>query len=131
MTERKFVCNPSLHDGHLFSLELRGRDLYMRCEDYEGADWTVIVKDVVHLKADDFWEGNIIFEFAKYVGPDCPEDLLRKVENFDNPYVSRDFAPRLAEIHASNMTLLELGSSYGCSLLALCKGGVEFVKGHR
>jgi len=115
--------DPDLHDGRLLAMEVRGNSLLLRCTAVDGQEYAVTVGDLVRLRADNFLQGNIIFELLIFAGSNCPEDLVRSVYQLrtDDKWIG----VAMEEIRRERWTLLQLESSYGCSLVALSKGAVD------
>ena len=53
------------------------QNVALACRDSLKRRVTVWLVDVLHLKADNFRLGNIIFDLEIFPGLDCPEELLR------------------------------------------------------
>lgn len=113
---------PSLHDGRLLAIELIGPDLQLRCADVNGAQHFLVLRDIVRLRADNFLQGNIVFEVSTFSTEACPEHLIRAAYQ-DAEHAT--LAGEIEDIRTQNLTLLQLGSSYGCELVALGKGALE------
>jgi len=79
------------------------------------------------LKADNFSEGNIIFEINVYAGHECPAELIQKLQGYTKEKAADLLSGDLMKITAHNWTLVELTSSYGCELLALSEAEAESV----
>jgi hypothetical protein len=115
------ITEPNLHDGLLRSLTVREGDLEIRCSDVAGHDVTLWLLGVVHLKADNFRLGNIIFGIETFVGNDCPETLVRDAAGLLEGE-KRDWLTREVErIAAAKWTGIRIGASYGCEVVAVAK----------
>ena len=122
------LMSPEFHDGYLKGIMLEANDqLSLHCEDIDGNRGHLLIPNLVSLRSDNFRQGNIIFEFRVYSGEQIPRRLIAKVEYFVEP-VEDSINKRVSEIAQNGWSLLELGSSYGCELLALFDGKPEDVK---
>ncbi|MCX6972329.1 MAG: hypothetical protein NTV93_19570 [Verrucomicrobia bacterium] len=118
---------PDLHDGYLIGIILSGnKTLALHCRDVKNRTYEICIPKIQSLKADNFLEGNIIFEINLYSGSECSPELVAKVKSYNNE--ASTFLQRDLELIASQKwTLIELVSSYGCDLLALSQAGVEEI----
>jgi hypothetical protein len=117
-----------LHDGYLHGIVVYGEKmLVLFCTTVNGKDCTVTIPGLVRLRANNFNEGNIIFELNFHRGSACPSDLVGKLRGYDLKDAER-LSADLRNIGERNWTLLELTSSYGCDLLALFDGAPEAVQ---
>lgn len=119
----------NLHDGYLNGIVVRAEEtLVLYCKTADGKTCTVTIPGLMRLRADNFNEGNIIFELNFYQGLDCPKDLVKKLKGYDGIRDAETFSGDMNSIEEHNWTLLELTSSYGCDLLALFDRPPEAVK---
>jgi hypothetical protein len=119
---------PDLHDGFLDGIYVStDKKLILNCRDVTNRPWVITVPRIRRLKADNFSEGNIIFEVNIYSGQDCPVNLIRKLQGYLNEGSESLLAGDLKIIAENNWTLVEVTSSYGCELLALSEAGPESV----
>lgn len=114
--------DPDLHDGHLRGLMLLPASVArIYCTTLDGRDVTFTLKDLKHLRATNFLQGNIIFEV-----------LLRDQDNFSLESLSTLFDGHstsieraLLEARRQRWFMFEITSSYGCELVAICGEKVE------
>jgi hypothetical protein len=123
VNERGVLINPDLHDGLLVGLVLSPpKSLTLVCKTVDGTDCNVVVTKIEHLRADNFLQGNIIFEICIYEGRNCSLDALKKLYAVkEDQQLDRFLPDAMAKIIRERWSLLELGSSYGCELLALSR----------
>jgi hypothetical protein len=112
---------PDLHDGRLDGLFIsRNRTAWIYATDFEGRAWTLVLDRVERLRADEFREGNIILEAVCTAGQLQVTDIERV---YDLTAAERE-APwvrtLLARTGSESLAFVELTSSYGCRLVALC-----------
>lgn len=118
-----------LHDGYLNGIVVRAENtLVLHCKTADGKTGTLTIPGLVRLRADNFNEGNIIFELSFHRGRECPEDLVKKLKGYDEIRDAETLSRDMKNIEERNWTLLELTSSYGCDLLALFDCSAEAVK---
>lgn len=109
-----------LHDGYLNGLVVRAENtLVLHCKTADGKTCTVTIPGLVRLRANNFNEGNIIFELNFFQGGQCPDNLVRELKGYDETRDAEALIADMKNIGECNWTLLELTSSYGCDLLAL------------
>lgn len=117
--------DPNLHDGSLTGIMLQAGSLELVCASVEGKRYSLRVGELVRLRADNFLEGNIIFDIRVFMGPDCPRELFRRaygaITSQEEPALDR----KLDEARNEGWTLLSLESSYGCELVALAKRALQ------
>jgi hypothetical protein len=117
---------PDFHDGLLEGVTLSPeKTLCLQLRAVSGERWAIYAPNLRRLKADNFCEGNIIFEFNVYSGRDCPEALIKKLQGYSGENASHRLAGDLRQIADENWTLLEITSSYGCELLALSEANPD------
>lgn len=128
--ERHYLQSPDLHDGGLEGIVSRDGGLELLCRSVQGARWILRLPELVHLRADDFRQGNIILDVLTLAGAECPDALLREL--FEVTPAAEDppwFAERRLAVHEGNWTLLRIQCSYGCSLLGLSRRALEISAG--
>lgn len=119
---------PDLHDGYLEGILVsKDKNLILSCRDVTSREWLITVPKLHRLKADNFSEGNIIFEITLYVGDNCPHILIRKLQGYREEKAAESLSNDLEKISKGNWTLVEITSSYGCELLALSEAEASFV----
>lgn len=118
-----------LHDGYLNGIVVRSENtLVLYCKTADGKSCNVTIPGLVRLRANNFNEGNIIFELNFHRGSGCPEDLIKKLRGYDDITNAETLSADMRNVEERNWTLLELTSSYGCDLLALFDCSAEAVK---
>lgn len=119
---------PDLHDGYLEGILVsKDKTLMLSCRDAMSREWLITVPKLHRLKADNFSEGNIIFEINLYVGDNCPHVLIQKLQGYREEMAAESLSKDLEKISKGNWTLVEITSSYGCELLALSEAEPNFV----
>jgi hypothetical protein len=132
--ESGYITDPDFHDGYLTGIRVRDNhllELYLTHVDQKR--YVLRIPGLRYLKASEFWAGNIIFELSTLSGEKLPQDEIRTLCGFDNPYVENN-DDRFSEFYkravGENWTLIELSSSMGCELQALSTAPFEqFVLG--
>jgi hypothetical protein len=116
------LLSPDLHDGFLRGVVLGDQEIVeLLCSDVDGRRYVLRLPKLMALRADNFLQGNIIFEVNVYT-TDFPQDLIKRVYGADGDGEPDWLSARLQEMRDQSWTLLEITSSYGCELLALAKG---------
>ncbi|MBA3353104.1 MAG: hypothetical protein H0U23_11925 [Blastocatellia bacterium] len=109
-----------LHDGYLNGLLIEAETtLILHCKTEDGRACTFTMPGMVRLRANNFREGNIIFELNIYQGPECPIELVKQLKEYEEARTDEMLSKDMEIIVQGNWTLVELTSSYGCDLLAL------------
>ena len=122
---------PSFHDGHMVGLQVSPRaEAFLFIVDAAGAPYTVALRDVDSMVANDFRKGNIILSLeVGLVGESNAREIRELyclVSDAQIAQFERQTIARLEQLHSQ---LVELTPSYGCSLLATCKS-VAVMRGH-
>lgn len=114
------VVYSELHDGHLVGIRSDREDdrvharVQLICQRVDGTYLTLHLPDVIHLRATEFLDGNVIFEFRVYDTAALTREFLFNVV-VDAPESDR----LLKRAREKNWIALELASSYGCVLFAV------------
>jgi hypothetical protein len=116
------IAEPNLHDGLLTSIALRDHDLTLGCSNSDGERYELLLRGIVRLQANDFREGNIILSVERFLGAECPRDLVLKAYGEESDPAATWVPGVLDQIEREGWTLLVLASSYGCTLSALANG---------
>ena len=125
------------HDGALLGILLAPEanlSIYFRTADAKL--YQMIVPAIARVRADNILEGNIIFEICLLEGQKCPSGLVEDLCCYTNEArshrypkneaLANTFIPNhLKKIAREKWTLITIGSSYGCELLALSRHPVE------
>lgn len=127
MSEPNVIMDPDLHDGNLIGLVVHHREqLEIFCTDIGGVEYVVTVGGLIALRADDFRQGNIIFELLIHRSPIAPslvERVFGDKSEKDPPWLSAKMST-LTNEHV----LLEVTSSYGCELVALATQEPKIIR---
>ena len=122
---------PDLHDGFLTGLSIISesgkKNLEILTLDVNQKKYKLVIKDLIHLRADNFLQGNIICDIHMYVGESCPSQLVCKHYDYTDQDTTVYMPDKLNEIHSNNWFLIELISSYGCELLGLFKSSINDI----
>ena len=133
------LTSPDLHDGSLVGMVLAANgDLSLFCRAVDAKLYKLVVPAVERMRADNFLQGNTIFEISVYEGEDCPRKALEDLYCYTNEarehlYSRNDnlmgtwIPAQLEKITREGWTLISLGSSYGCELLALSRLPAERI----
>lgn len=118
------TLQPDLHDGFLVSIALQGSDTaVVGCRTVTNQSVTLVLTGLERFRADNFLEGNIILEARVLTGDAIPMRLLARV------MMEPDGAESVARMHEKakkeEWSLLEIESSYGCDVVALCRNPIR------
>lgn len=120
---------PSFHDGYLTGIQVADREATISLRQWTGDSYELRLEGVQSLQMEDFREGNIISRLEITTGqrPDGSWFLDRLAPGphptaaaDDHEIHSRNVAALVAGIVAGQSTLVEITSSYGADLVALC-----------
>lgn len=119
------VLYPDFHDGGLEGILLFPKPyirLFLHTE--PGKKYALILNKAECLRAEDFWQGNDIFDLAFQTGNICKIDYLMELYDVkpntpNSAFIENNLYPRVL---AHELTYVEMLSSYGCQLRALCAG---------
>jgi hypothetical protein len=131
--ERGNVTSPDFHDGELLGMVLSPaeRSLRLCCRTVDKQEYELHIPKIVRLLANNFREGDIIFEVAPYEGARVSEHAVKALWQYDEAMAKKLLATQMREIRSSGWTLLEIGSSYGCELLAMSRQSPADTGRHR
>jgi hypothetical protein len=123
------ILDPEFHDGLLLGIVMSPSDksLTVHCQTIDKEDCRLTIPQIVRLRADDFRQGNIIFEMTLREGPEVPEEAVRKLWQFEGDMAAKHLATLMRKIQSDRWILFEIGSSYGCELLAVSQGSIADV----
>ena len=120
--------DPDFHDGALTGVRVIDRSvLELSCSTVDGGRYLLSLSGLECLRADNFLQGNIIFELRTF-NSDLPLDLVRKAFGIQEGERPNWLEPKLVELSTGHWTLLELSSSYGCDLTAIGRGEVTIER---
>ena len=126
LTADGVVLDPELHDGFLRGITVSpSKTLTVACSTLSGENVELVLEDVVRLRADNFREGNIIFEVRLLRGSACSPELVRKVFNYSDEEAARLLPRDMRTIANESWNLIAIDSSYGCELVAIARGSVS------
>lgn len=111
---------PELHDGSLLGISVSAatpKTATLTVADVQGRRYTIHLSDVERLRAQDFCEGNTIFDLTLLPVAACPSPVLETLYGLRGDQAGADFLDRVRE--NPDLRVLVLSSSYGCSLVAL------------
>ena len=111
------MLEPKVHDGQFVALVIEGHDvrLTVRCVTHDFVE--LVLHEVVRMTANELWEGNIVFGFEVITDlKKVPEELLGQVFHTGKkaPYAELEVCCR------GKSMFVEMSSSYGAALLAIC-----------
>lgn len=120
---------PDFHDGYLDGLLVSNRQARIFIRTHRGAQFTLVLREIERLHAENFREGNIIFsvDFLE------PEQLT--VEHIAEAYYYGQISPEfvlsdwMEKAKQKGLKTIEISTSYGCSALAFFMA-YEFIEGH-
>ena len=112
--------HPDFHDGRLEQVGVTpDSTLNLALRTIDGAPFRVSVPQVLRVKADNFREGNVVFEVGAYSLRDCPRELLVMLEAMQ---------PLTAADYDGVKTVVYVVSSYGCDLIALGSAPIAAIE---
>lgn len=122
------VSNPSIHDGLLQGICLEGdRSCRVRFKSSSGERIEFILHKVRNLKANDFFEGNIVGEMFAFIGKQIPVKKLEQLLFAGLPLETAYLERVKMECHDFELLFFEIEPSYGCKLQVLCES-IECVR---
>jgi hypothetical protein len=124
------LLRPNIHDGYLLGIELpQDRVARLTVRNLAGQHFHIELDGLERLRCDSFAEGNIVGELIVTTGRSPPDFALRRLllgasaPAAPEPYASQHAAwvkgVRDAVV-AGEKTFVELTSSYGADVSALC-----------
>lgn len=110
-----------MHDGELEGVVVQQADvkLYLKPLDQEAV--TLVLPNLIALKADDFRQGNIVFEGIIYQGQASPREVLAYAYDYELPEEEVHLQAAMERVRSEKLYSIELTSSYGCELCAVFK----------
>jgi hypothetical protein len=123
---------PSFHDGWLTSISVGEKTATLGLTRSCGSTFELTLDNVIALHAEDFRQGNIVFSVEVISGkePDCYrlDGFLERLFGSPHPDAPPEYHARHAEfrsdvlqrISRGGATLIVIGASYGCGLVAIC-----------
>ena len=96
-------------------------------QDIHHVSWELHLCGLRNMRADDFREGNIIFEVIVYNKMTPPIEFLRSLFGVSQSDIPEYFHKILLDLRSGQSTLVHLSPSYGCELTALC-ASIQLVK---
>jgi hypothetical protein len=119
------LTRPDVHDARLVGLVMLERgDLAMLLRLTDDCNVGIVLIGVERLRANDFRQGNIVLDITVSTGADVGASDIAFAYGLeqDNSQESLAFLETtLAKFHAKTRILVELNSSYGCSLICICE----------
>jgi hypothetical protein len=110
---------PDFHDGYLDGLFVSGKTARIFLRTLAGQTYTLILREVERLHAENFLEGNIVFD-VKFLQPEqlTREDVLEVYGYSEQSLVMQDW---IRDATQRGLHAVAISSSYGCSVLGLFK----------
>jgi hypothetical protein len=123
------LVEPDFHDGLLRGIFIdNDYTLTVTCSNSDRVkDYRICLPKVKYLLADNFRQGNIVFNIYLFEGKQCPLDLLRKVSDLGETRFDDTFNNLVTQIYEEKWVLIHLSPSYGCELFALSTCSSESV----
>ncbi len=106
------LINPDFHDGNLTGMRVVGEALQLFLTTTDQRKFIVTIP-------------NIVFDVSLYQNAECSEEKLKSLYGYNKEQAQKYLPKNLIEIADKKLTLFELGSSYGCELLALFSGSIQ------
>jgi hypothetical protein len=124
----RILRDPDFHDGHLMGIRVIDRStLELFCSTIDGESYLVSLSELECLRADNFLQGNIVFEVTLFDSA-FPVDLVKRAFGLDGDEQPAWLDGKIEQMGQGHWTLLQLSSSYGCDLLAIGKGTIRVEK---
>ena len=129
LTSQGYLRRPNLHDGYVFGLNLVDKGLRVAVSDADGRNYILELAGLQRLRCNEFAEGNIIHHIIIATRARPSSASLRKLLGEPHPSVGEprrgqheDWCARCEQsVLKGDLTFVELQSSYGCEMWALCE----------
>ena len=120
--------DPDFHDGTLTGIRVvDGSRLELSCATLDKEPYLLSLSGLESLRADNFLQGNIIFEVEVFDAA-LPLHLVKRVFGIDSDERPAWLEAKLEEMKHGRWLLIEVSSSYGCELVALGRGEIRVDK---
>jgi hypothetical protein len=119
------LIEPEFHDGDLTGLRMVDKTLKLYLATKNKEKFILSIPNVRRLKVHNFLEGNIVFDLTIYNNPEVFEKKLMLLHGYNEEQAKKYIPINLREITEHQLSFFELGSSYGCELLALFSGTIQ------
>lgn len=116
---------PDFHDGNLTGMRVTDKTLHLYLTATDKQKFIVTIPNVRRMRADNFLEGNIVFDVTVHQHSELSKEKLRCVYGYNEEEAAKYLSKNMAEIADKKLSLFELGSSYGCELLVLFAGTIQ------
>ena len=125
-----------LHDSQFMGIRIlstakndEGEDIQLSFTSVEGEIFQIILRNTQMLKCDNFRNGNTVFDISELKSNEVSRHALERLACHDDIEYVRGLnedgltkeTERIREIIRSGMKYIEMGSSYGADLLAICE----------
>jgi hypothetical protein len=121
---------PDFHDGYLDGILVSGRSARLFLRTVDGPLFTLLLHQVEALRADDFRQGNIIFEVNLLNLGQINESFVFQLYDYGDyhkdKFVLADWKTQATQ---KGLSGLEITTSYGCELWSIFAAH-EFLEGH-
>jgi|ERR1700694_2154519 len=123
------LIEPDFHDGFLRGILVDANDnLTLTCSDGEkGKTYQIKVPNIEYLYAENFRQGNIIFNIYFFVGSQSSTDLLRKASGMGDPQFQAAFESLVKRVSNERWLTINIIPSYGCDLIGVAKCSLDSV----
>ena len=117
------MSSPNLHDARLLGMFVSDNKIatvLFRSEN--GQRHELLLKEVEHLVANDFREGNIVLDVEIYDGESFDSRLISEIYGKNYPHCHPGFESEIRrKVKNDELKLVSVNPSYGCSLLCIAK----------
>lgn len=125
-----------LHDSQFMGIKILGAgkndeetDIQLSFISVEGESFHIILRNTQMFKCDNFRGGNTVFELSEPKADQISRHALERLACHDDIEYVRDLdaerltkeTERILQIVRSGKKFIEMGSSYGANLLAICE----------
>ena len=129
LTSHGYLRSPNLHDGYVLGLKLVDKGLRVAVSDADGRKYILELAGLQRLRCNEFAQGNIIHHIIITTRAKPSSASLRKLLGEPHPSVGEphrgqheDWRARCEQrVLDGDLTFVELQSSYGCEMWALCE----------
>jgi hypothetical protein len=110
--------SPDFHDGFLEGLFVSGSEAKIFLKTISGQKFTLTLRDVERLHAENFLEGNIVLSLDFLTPEQVTVEHVSEAYGVPPGFVMKDW---IESAKQRNLQAIEISSSYGCTALVFFK----------
>ncbi len=111
---------PDFHDGYLDGLFVTGRTAKIFLRTVTGQRYTLILREVERFHAENFLEGNIIFDVKFFQPEQLTEGAVLDAYGYNEKrFVIQDW---ICDANQRGLQAVEISASYGCEARVFFRG---------